>query len=156
MQRFIFTLPLLTIALASQGCVIYADDCVDCGWRGGFEDDHDWRGDRGDTDEGDADYHAALDPEVIAPGQAVAASLYLDGPISYDEVVGLEFSGSVEVVYIEPRPQSVLTLIEVPLDAELGRADLTVYREDGSTVVFPSLLSIAHEPEGGTDPGDCD
>lgn len=147
------TLPILGfLALGAQGCIIYTEGCQDCGW-GDWESR--WGGDscgeatcEVDPDPEPEPIAAWLDPDFAERGQTFVAHLMFDGDIDAQQVLGARFSGGVQVRYAEPRAGDLLLLIDVPLSADLGPADLTLRVDGHGAISFPGALTIGEIGSG--------
>ena len=67
----------------------------------------------------------------------------------------MRFTGGVEVLFTEVREDQVLILVDVPMTAELGEADLVISRAEGQAVLFESALLVG-EPGSGTSSDPCE
>ncbi len=163
MSRFAIWIGL--VALAGQGCIIYAEGCESCGW----DDGSDWDDDGdcgwgscddgvGDDDEDDEDevpaYTAVLDPAQAELGETFLARLYVGGGLEVQDLEGVDLSGGVNVRYLELRDDAALVLIDVPPTAEVGLVDLTLYHGEIGRIVFPDALLVG-EAGSGTSADTC-
>jgi hypothetical protein len=147
------------VALSVQGCIIYNEGCTSCGWQDRWDDCDGWRcGGGGEDVEPDPDdapeYAAWLDPDRAERGQTFLAHLYVDGDIEASDVASVRLGGGVRIKYVEVRNDDALLLVEVPLDADLGFAELAIRTVDEATLVFPDALFIG-EVGSGDGSGEC-
>lgn len=167
------TLPLLLSAslFALSGCIIYDHDCVGC--EDDLERDHERRGDDCDTGGGcgdgtsdtadtgyyeELDYGLTLTPDEAEQGETFIAALRAeeDDAPGYEEITGVVFYGSVEVITEDVRSYEYLLTLSVSEDAETGGVDLVVEYEDGSAAWVEDALTIyeagsGHEAGGSED-----
>lgn len=157
MSRFAIWLGL--VALAGQGCIIYAEGCESCGW----DDESDWDDDRdcwsGSCDDGTGDdetpaYTAVLDPAQAELGETFLARLYVGGGLEVQDIEAVDLSGGVTVRYLELRDDAALVLIDVPPTAEVGLVNLTVFHGEVGRIVFPDALLVG-EAGSGTSADTC-
>jgi hypothetical protein len=167
-------------ALATQGCIVYDHDRDDCddGWCGdGDWDDGDWcdedddfceedgRDDRtddgSDTDDGTVDDEPAPSFELyLEPGQAELGETFLarltaEGDFDVATVSDVRFTGGAVVRWSESREGELVFVVDVPMSADLGPADLVVARGEAPAVLFEGALFIG-EPGSGNSADDCE
>ncbi len=148
-----FTLPIIAMALALQGCIVYDHDCPGCEVP---DQDDDYRPDRpgdddpepGDTGGDDQpnapDYGFYLTPDEAEAGDTFIASLRADGedPVELEDIADLNLYGDVQILASDLRSSELLLTVQVDAQADLGLVDLLVELEDGSASFTEGVLEI--------------
>jgi hypothetical protein len=157
---------MLAATLGAQGCIIYTEICEGCDWREGRTgDDPVFGDDSGFDEDSDLDsseipeeepivYSAAFVPSQAEQGETFVGRLYLEGPIAYDEIASVSFSGGIRVAFTEAREDALVVLVDVSHEVQPGLAELVVLRDDGTTIVFSDMLRVG-EPGSGLSAYDC-
>lgn len=159
----------LVFGLGVGGCVVYDNNCeaddkahgtADTGAMGSGADD----GGDGLVDEAPL---LLLDPDTVAPGQTLIASLVTDPEaeeaFDFATVAEVRFSAGITVCSDQARAGELLLSLVVDEAAPAGMVDLMVVLEDGERVVLADAVEVVASGDGapedgaaGDDPGDED
>ncbi|MBT3224154.1 MAG: hypothetical protein HN348_34230 [Proteobacteria bacterium] len=119
------------------------DDCYTDIW-----DTGDWN----DNDDGDGFW---VEPNEIAAGDTIIASIVSDGQVNFETVVEVTFFGEVEVITTNVRSEwELLVTIHVGNNAATGPVDVMVEHANGDVDFLDDALAIT--PGNPNQPDDED
>ena len=143
---------LLTVLLT--GCYFGDYDshpeCWDCGqmWDSGeyyYDDDY---------DEGES---IRVEPDEIAPGDAIIAAIVGDGQVNFERAVEIHFLGDIDVITFDVHNEQVmLVTIYAAMQAAEGPVDMMIEYANGEADFLKGALQItpgtSHTPEDEKNP----